>query len=86
METFFTVTLTAKQLEVLKSFAFAEERKVDECKTVLPSQRKFALDLSCALMRGQVTPIDEINQDYDDETNPDGVDTYHAWDCAEDKS
>jgi hypothetical protein len=53
METLFTVTLTAKQLEVLQSFAFAEERKVDDCKSALPSQRKFADDLVGALIRAR---------------------------------
>jgi hypothetical protein len=24
--------------------------------------------------------------DFDDETNPDGVDTYHAWDCEGDNA
>jgi hypothetical protein len=24
--------------------------------------------------------------DFDDETNPDGVDTYHAWDCEGEQS
>lgn len=56
-ETLFVVTLTQKQLEVLQSWAFAEERKVDDCKLALPSQRKFAHDLGDALMRVQVAPL-----------------------------
>jgi hypothetical protein len=27
-----------------------------------------------------------FDDDYDEETNPDGVDTYHAWDCEGEQS
>jgi hypothetical protein len=27
-----------------------------------------------------------FDDDYDEETNPDGVDTYHAWDCNGEQS
>lgn len=28
----------------------------------------------------------DFDDDYDEETNPDGVDTYHAWDCEGDNA
>jgi hypothetical protein len=27
-----------------------------------------------------------FDDDYDEETNPDGVDTYHSWDCQRDNA
>jgi len=27
-----------------------------------------------------------FDDDYDEETNPDGVDTYHSWDCQGDNA
>jgi hypothetical protein len=54
MENTYTVTLTQKQLEVLQSLAFAEQRKADDCKSALPSQRKFAHKLVDALLRTQI--------------------------------